>query len=191
MSKAYIYNKNFKGINFSKDKLPIGEYENCTFVNCIFSGSDLSIINFTECGFENCDFSLAKITNTAFRNVKFRGCKLLGLHFENCNIFLLAVDFEGCILNLSSFYRLRLKKTLFNGCSLKEVDFTEADLTGAVFEDCDMQGTIFGKTILEKADFRTSYNYSIDPEANRIKRAKFSRPGIAGLLDKYNIEIEN
>jgi hypothetical protein len=37
---------------------------------------------------------------------------------------------------------------------------------------------------------RTSYNYSINPEVNRIKKAKFSTTGIAGLLHKYDIEIE-
>jgi fluoroquinolone resistance protein len=44
--------------------------------------------------------------------------------------------------------------------------------------------------LLEKADFRTAYNYSIDPEKNRIKKAKFSIFGVTGLLDKYDIEIE-
>jgi len=33
-------------------------------------------------------------------------------------------------------------------------------------------------------------NYSIDPELNKIKKARFSTQGIAGLLDKYDIEIE-
>jgi fluoroquinolone resistance protein len=44
--------------------------------------------------------------------------------------------------------------------------------------------------MLEKADFRTSNGYSIDPEMNRIKKAKFSLEGVAGLLDKYDIEVE-
>jgi hypothetical protein len=48
----------------------------------------------------------------------------------------------------------------------------------------------FERTVLEKVDFRTSYNYSIDPELNRIKNAKFSIVGIIGLLDKYDIEVE-
>jgi len=39
-------------------------------------------------------------------------------------------------------------------------------------------------------DFRTSVNYSLDPERNRIKKARFSLSGIAGLLDKYDIEID-
>jgi hypothetical protein len=43
---------------------------------------------------------------------------------------------------------------------------------------------------MEKADLRTSYNYSLDPEINRITKAKFSILGISGLLEKYNITIE-
>lgn len=43
---------------------------------------------------------------------------------------------------------------------------------------------------MEKADFRTSYNFSIDPDVNRIKKAKFSLDGVRGLLDKYDIQID-
>ena len=73
---------------------------------------------------------------------------------------------------------------------MQEVDFTECDLTNAVFDNCDLMKSNFDNTILEKADLRTSYNYSIDPEINLIKKAKFSIPGVTGLLDKYDIIIE-
>jgi hypothetical protein len=53
-----------------------------------------------------------------------------------------------------------------------------------------MQRIIFNKSILEKADLRSSFNYSFDPEQNRITKARFSRMGVIGLLDKYRIEIE-
>jgi len=49
-----------------------------------------------------------------------------------------------------------------------------AELTGATFETCDLQGTIFKRTNLQNADSRTFYNYSIDPEINQIDNAKFS-----------------
>jgi uncharacterized protein YjbI with pentapeptide repeats len=74
--------------------------------------------------------------------------------------------------------------------SLHELDFSEADLSTAVFEACDLQRSIFAGTNLEKADLRTSYNYSIDPERNRLKKAKFSLPGVIGLLDKHDIQID-
>ena len=70
------------------------------------------------------------------------------------------------------------------------MDFTEANITGLTLENCDLSGAIFDHTTLEKADLRTAFNYSIDPENNRIKMAKFSLQGIAGLLHKYNIDIE-
>ena len=123
--------------------------------------------------------------------MKFKTCKLLGSHFDNCNTFLFAVGFEDCILNLSSFYKLNLKNTKFINCSLHEVDFTEANLSHSTFDNCDLRGATFDHSIIEKVDFRTSFNYIIDPENNRIKKARFSSSGIAGLLNKYNIEIEN
>ena len=83
-----------------------------------------------------------------------------------------------------------MKATKFKNCNLHEADFAETDLTNAVFENCDLVGAIFDHSILEKTDFRTSFNFSIDPEMNRIKKAKFSLATIKGLLDKYTIEIE-
>ena len=53
-----------------------------------------------------------------------------------------------------------------------------------------MEQSVFNKTILEKADFRTAYNFSIDPENNRMKKARFSSIGIQGLLYKYDIVID-
>jgi uncharacterized protein YjbI with pentapeptide repeats len=85
---------------------------------------------------------------------------------------------------------LKLKNTRFKKCSLQEVDFAGADLTNSAFDGCDLTRTIFDQTILEKADFRTAGNYSIDPTKNRMKKAKFSLPGVLGLLSKFNIEIE-
>ena len=63
-------------------------------------------------------------------------------------------------------------------------------MTSALLDHCNLERATFDQTILEKADLRTSYNYSIDPENNRLKKAKFSMEGISGLLDKYDIEIE-
>lgn len=183
-------NKHFEKTDYNVNNLPKGEYENCTFVNCNFYEADLLNITFRECKFDSCDFSLAKLKNTTLSDVSFAGCKLVGVQFDECKEFLLSLDFENCVLKLAVFYKLKLKKTCFKNCNLQETDFTEADLSGAEFDNCDLQRTIFHRTNLEKTDFRTSFHYSIDPEINRIKKARFSKAGIAGLLDKYAIEIE-
>jgi len=102
----------------------------------------------------------------------------------------MAVQFENCNLKLSSFYDLALKKTIFNNCDLQEADFTQADFTASSFNNCDLGLVVFAQTVLEKADLRTAYNYNIDPELNRIRKARFSTSGLAGLLRRYDIDVE-
>jgi uncharacterized protein YjbI with pentapeptide repeats len=70
------------------------------------------------------------------------------------------------------------------------VDWTECDLSSSVFERCDLRDAKFENSNLEKVDFRTAFNFSIDPDNNRIKKARFSLDGVPGLLGKYNIEID-
>ena len=115
---------------------------------------------------------------------------MLGLKFESCNEFALSFSFENCILNFSTFYKTKIKKTQFKNCQLQEVDFTETDLSGARFENCDLLRAFFSSTNLESANFRTAFNYVIDPESNRMKKAKFSLLGLSGLLEKYKLDIE-
>ena len=116
---------------------------------------------------------------------------MLGLRFEHCNQIGLSVSIENCNLNHSSFYHTKLKGTTFKDLKLQEADFTGCDLSSSLFDNCDLTEASFENTNLEKADFRTSFNYSIDPELNRMKKARFSLAGIPGLLIKYNIEIDN
>ena len=124
------------------------------------------------------------------KEVTFKDCKIVGTLFENCDSVFFEVDFEGCQLTLSSFLGLSLVNTKFNNCDLVEVDFTESDLSGLQFLNCNLEKAIFDRTILRKADFRSSVNYSINPERNKIIDAKFSLVDVRGLLHKYKIVIE-
>jgi fluoroquinolone resistance protein len=180
----------FSHIDFSVSGMPGSEFENCTFANCQFLHVDLSRVVFLRCVFSGCDLSMAKLPLTVIRDVKFVGCKLLGTHFEHCSKRLFSAEFQDCILRLSSFSKLVLRRTRFQHCALHEADFTDCDLSGSIFDDCDLTRARFLRTNLEKADFRTSFGYSIDPETNRLKKAKFSMAGILGLLDKYDILVE-
>ncbi len=73
---------------------------------------------------------------------------------------------------------------------LRDVDFTQCDLAESVLDTCDLAGATFDGTNLEKAVLTTAYHYSIDPESNKIKKAKFALSGIPGLLHRYNIEVD-
>ncbi|WP_055436475.1 pentapeptide repeat-containing protein [Lacinutrix algicola] len=190
MNLPFITDQNYNSIDYTTNGLPKAEYDNCTFKNCNFSNTYLSGITFLECEFIDCNFSSVKLGETAFKDVIFRDCKLLGAPFNECNSFLLAMTFNNCQLNLSSFYNLTLKNTQFNNCKLEKTDFSKTNLQNSVFNNCNLHLTVFENTNIEKVDFRTSYNYSISPSNNKIKGAKFSKNEIFGLLKDYKIIIE-
>jgi uncharacterized protein YjbI with pentapeptide repeats len=82
-----------------------------------------------------------------------------------------------------------MKQTVFTNSIIKEVDFSEADLSQAKFIHCDLTRSIFDRTILDKADFSSAINFEINPERNRLKKAVFSSQGLLGLLTKYDLVI--
>jgi len=190
MNSKYVDEQTFRNVDFSKELLPIADYEYCTFVGCNFSNSSLSNIRFLETEFIDCNFSNATLGNTSFQTVVFKTCKMLGLHFDASDQFGFAASFDACQLDHSSFHRMKLSKTVFNNCQLEGVDFSETDLKNAKLIECNLLHATFQNTNLENADFRKSTNYSFDPEQNRIKNAKFSLPEVIGLLDKYQIVVE-
>jgi len=173
------------------EKGPVkGDYEDCRFVNCNFSGTDLSGVNFIESEFTNCNLSNVKVRRCLFQEAVFNNCKMLGIGFDECNEFGFTVRFENCQLDHSSFYGMKLNRSTFRSCRLQGAFFTDADLGKTSLLKCDLKDASFEHTNLEKADLRESFNYSIDPEINRIRGARFSIPEVIGLLDKYGLKID-
>lgn len=190
MQDLYFHDQSFERKAFAQEDLVKGEYENCLFNNCDFTNTLLSSFRFTNCEFTACNLSMVSVHKTSFLGAIFKDCKMLGLRLDTCEPFGLTFSFDNCQLNHASFYKLKIRKTLFKNCQLQETDFAEADLTEVVFDNCDLLLASFDRTQLGKADFRTAYNYTIDPENNTIKKAKFAIWGIPGLLHKYDIVIE-
>lgn len=177
------------GEQFEKSKIERGEYENCTFRNCDVSEGNLSGSRFIDCVFLACNLSMCNVSGTTFQEVRFEDCKLLGLRFDTAASFGFSVSAQHCQLQHASFYKVRLRKVKFEHCQMQGVDFAEADLTEGVLGHCDLRDAIFDRTVLEKADFRTASGFSIDPEKNKMKKARFSVQNLAGLLDKYGLQL--
>ena len=182
--------KVFTGIDYTGKILSELEFYDCKFQNCVFVKSDLRASIFEDCTFENCNFTMTRVDGTGFKNASFNGCKILGIDFVACNKFLFSFRFEDCLMDYCIFYGSKLKKTDFINCSLKEADFTEADLSLSNFSRSDLAGTIFSNTILENVDFRSAVNFSIEPELNKMKKARFSAFQLEGLLYKYQLDVD-
>ncbi len=190
VAKPYLQDQTFEKIDFTEQPLPGGEYDNCTFLNCDLSGANLSGVHFSECEFRGCNLSLAKLAKTALRDVKFYDCKLQGLHFYTCSELMFTVAFQNCNLEYCSFFKLTLKSTTFRNCSLREADFSQSNLSSSSFDNCDLSLATFDQTNLEKCDFRTAVNFTINPENNRLKKAKLSADGLTGLVQHLGIVVE-
>lgn len=190
MNNDLIADLDFVDQSYTETPFPKGEYDNCTFRNCTFTGVDLSKISFSECAFEGCDLSNAILVSTALKDIEFSGCKLLGLRFEDTNPFLLQLRFHQCQLDYSSFYDAAVAGTNFGASTLREVDFTEANLEGASLNGCDLTGAVFDRTNLQKADVRNAIGLELLPENNQLKGARFSNNSLAGLVLHHGIRIE-
>lgn len=185
---VFVEDKDFKNHNQALEK---GEYLNCNFSNCDFSNLDFSHFLFDNCTFTDCNLSSVKLLNTSLQIVEFINSKIMGVVFQNVNTFLLDISFDNCILDFSSFYDLKLPKTNFLNSTLNEVDFSNTVLIGSSFDNSFLRRSVFFNTDLRKVDFRLAKEFSLDPEHNKIKEAKFNRLDLASLLEKYEILIDN
>lgn len=188
-SLIHLY-KTFEKVIYLDKKINNREFEGCIFKNCDFSNSDFSYNTFTDCEFIDCNLAMTRLSGSSMKNISFKNCKLLGIQFNECEDFLFSVYFVECILDYSSFANKKMPKTKFINSSLKEVTFIGTNLSGSTFDNTDLSGAIFNATELKEVDFLTAYNYTIDPEFNPMRKAKFATQGISGLLEKYDIKIQ-
>jgi len=188
-SDKYILDRDFDNMVFGLDDIMYRDYERCTFSNCDFTGCDFLGVAFIDCVFNNCNFNEARINYVSLRNAVFNTCSFIAVNFTMCDPLLMQIEFKDCTLDYAKFYTLKIKGTVFTNCSLIAIDFMKTDLTGVIFDNCNLHKSVFVDAIANKADFTTSYNFTIDPEQNKLKKAKFSQAGLKGLLEKYDLIV--
>lgn len=184
-----FFDQHFDQTTGIPDPFSYQDFEQCTFKNLHLAKTVLAHANFVNCRFENCHLDLVVLKGTKLNDVAFVKCQLVGVNFEHCSPFAFAVGFQECNLDQSYFFNRNLKKTKLIGCSLKGASFINCDLAGAVFKDCNLESGIFVNNTLTQVDFSTSYNLTIDPEQNKLKKTKFSLHSLPGLLTKYDLVI--
>jgi uncharacterized protein YjbI with pentapeptide repeats len=185
----YFLDIEYNNLTYGEKEVNLKEFECCTFNTCDFSICNFIGVVFIDCTFNDCVFSGAKINHVALRSVFFNRCKIGDVNFAMCDKLIFEVHFKECVLDFSKFYTLKIKATSFVDCSMIAVDFMSADLTAVVFDNCDLYRSEFGKANANKANFKTSYNYTIDPTKTKIRKAIFSLNELKGLLFKHDILI--
>ena len=192
--KNYL-NQTFTQLIIEKTRIEQINFENCQFKQCKFIDVIFSNIKFTECDFEFCDLALAKFPNCKFSEVSFKNSKIIGVNWTELSWPLVKLTsplyFYSSNLSHSSFYGLELSNLIVEECKAHDIDFREANLSHASFVESDLLNSLFLHTNLYSADFTNAINYTIDPNENRIKQARFSFPEVIALLNHFDIKIND
>ena len=178
----------FEGVDFTSTNLD-SEYYNCEFIGCNFSEESIFSTDFEECSFKLCNFTMTKFGGL-LSEITFSDCKMTGADFYSVNNFSHDLIIEDSQLDYVNFNSVKLKGIKFVNCRIYEASFDDADIAGAVFDNCDLDRSSFQGTNIEGADFSTAYNYTINPQNCKLKKATFSKYGLEGLLSHLNIIIK-
>lgn len=181
----------FQKLAYKNTELANKEFYNCTFLRCSFRETLFRNCTFQGCTFEDCDLSLVKVDGSSFTNVRFEGSQVIGVNWTlaswaRFNITA-PISFSNCAINYSTFIGLKLRETRITECIAREVDFSDADLTGADCSDTDFSSSRFSHTDLTNANFEGARHYSIDVNTNILKKTRFSLPEAVSLL--YSLDI--
>lgn len=190
-AQAEYSSESFKKIRYEAGRVQYKEFYDCVFANCSFRESIFAACKFNDCTFEDCDLSLVRFEGSAFSDTTFIRSKVIGVNWTLAawSQFMSEspIRFHECAVDFSAFIGLTLRKIVFNKCSAKEVEFSEADLTGANFTGTDLAKSRFSRTNLTRANFEGATNYMIDLATNKVTKARFSLPEALSLL--YGLDI--
>ena len=181
----------FSSVNFSELNIADHSFENCTFSSCRFREMAIPGATFRSCVFKECEFVLTKLNEVTLNGAVFESCRIMGVNFSECSKFAFSPEFRGCVIDNAVFYGVSLKKGIILKCRLVDCDLTGCDFREADFSDTRFERVAIRQCNFEKADFRTSQGYAIDPGSNQVRKAKFSLPEAQSFLSFLGIDLED
>ncbi len=191
MSHAIKSHTEYIGESFKEVTLDAEQVVDTHFSECLFIGCSLREINFSECRFndcmfEQCDLSLISVRRCEFRQTDFRKTRISGVDWTAAIWSQLAfhspLSFHDCDISYSTFIGLKLPGIELVNCVAKDVEFSEADLTGADFQGTVLTQSHFRNADLTRANFTNAREYQIDLLKTKVSKAKFSLPEAYTLL---------
>jgi uncharacterized protein YjbI with pentapeptide repeats len=85
---------------------------------------------------------------------------------------------------------MNIQQSKFVHSVMCNIDFTDCNASQCVFDECDLKDAQFMQTNLTKANLVSAYNFTIQPEGNTLKKTRFAKSNMHGLLAHLDIHIE-
>lgn len=178
----------FEGLELADETVDGHAYERCRFVRCRFENVRFRKTRFEECQFVDCEFVACRFDDTALREARFEGGRLMGVDWTGARPFGLEMAFDGCRLDHSVFFELKLTGVSFERCRMHEVDFGHCDLRKARFVECDLRGANLRHTDLSRADLSTARGVRVQPEICTLDQTRLSLEAVAPLVADLGID---
>ena len=129
-------------VRFERANVQNGGFDACSFKICKFYDSD-----FTDCNFNNTEYTDTKFRGSNFINSKFREIDVKNGLFDSCS-------FESSELSKWTVEgKLSIITCDFSKSTWSEMEITDWDLTGSVFNKASLAGTKFHHITMNSADF--------------------------------------
>jgi fluoroquinolone resistance protein len=166
------------------DALSSSKWENCTFLECQFVGTQLRDSVFLRCSFFDadqttgsqfrfcdivracfveCNLSLSKLLRCDAFEVVFRDCMMRGIVFEATTFhhkigakFFNKAIFERCRLTDATLASLNLTGSEWRECDLTDANLSETRFVNAELCECDLTGADVEDADFSGADLRKS-----------------------------------
>lgn len=129
-------------------------FDTMHFKHVRLSGTVLSALRLRDVRFTACDFAEAAWDKAQMTRIEIVDSRLLGFKAGEARIQ--DALFKDCNGTLALFWSTTFKAVRFQTCVLREASFIEADLSGVVFDQCDLRGADLRGATLAGADFRGS-----------------------------------
>ncbi|MBF0239493.1 MAG: DUF2169 domain-containing protein [SAR324 cluster bacterium] len=203
LGSAKMTGANFSGANVGSAFLMDADLTDANLNNAILSKSNLKNtrfvraqmhgVQFMETKFENTDFSHAEMLQGIFLELNMTGCKFRDANIPKCmfiNTPMPDSDFTGANLteclwlgsNLDNgvFKRATMKNARFvNRCSLKNANFSGANLENANLMRTNLENADFSDAVLKMALFESANLHQANMERAQAFRAVFMKADLS------------
>jgi uncharacterized protein YjbI with pentapeptide repeats len=124
------------------------------YSDAVFAQSELVGQTAQGVTFDTCDFAEAVWDKAQMARIVVVDSRLVGFKAGEARIQ--DAFFKDCNGTLALFWSSTFKAARFQSCVLREASFYEADISGVVFDRCDLRGADLRGAKVAGADFRGS-----------------------------------
>lgn len=162
-----------------------GELRRVSMTGVDLSGSQLRSLSLINTRFTQVDLSNATLNEVTANRAEWRDCRAVGLGVAFTTATdLLIID---CVLNYARVEFVRARpRIVLAGCSLRE-SMISGDLTGVVFDDCDITETEFRATRASNCDLRTS-RLTAPRGLSTLRGARVTAAQTLGIAENLAVE---